>query len=153
MTEPMTEFLQPEYTLNLLNIKDEYHTDVIRSKLTRNIAATFSEVREELIMAMDDLIPTHEDEWVKVPILESLQRVICRATNRIFVGVPLCRDYDYQTLNLTYAVNVVKFGLIIGMFPKPLKPIVAHLWLRSDLRRWRSMGMTGMISRTICSCG
>jgi len=34
------------------------------------------------------------------------------------------RDYDYQTLNLTFAVNVVKFGLIIGMFPKPFKPCV-----------------------------
>jgi cytochrome P450 len=125
--QPSIEFLQPEYTLDLLDMSDEYHTDIIRSKLTRNIAATFNEVREELIMAMDDLIPTHGDEWVKVPILESLQRLICRATNRIFVGVPLCRDYDYQTLNLTFAVNVVKFGLIIGMFPKPLKPIVSRM--------------------------
>ncbi len=29
-------------------------------------------------------------EWVKVPIMEMLQRVICSATNRVFVGVPLC---------------------------------------------------------------
>ena len=86
---------------------DEFHTDIIRSKLTRNIATTFKEVREELIMGMDDLIPTHEDgtwqspggivygsresaEWITVPIQETLQRVICRATNRVFVGVPLC---------------------------------------------------------------
>jgi hypothetical protein len=88
-------------------MNDEFHTDVIRSKLTRNIAVTFKEVREELIMGMDDLVPMHEDgtwqspggkvygsqenaEWVKVPIQETLQRVICRATNRVFVGVPLC---------------------------------------------------------------
>jgi hypothetical protein len=32
-------------------------TDIIRSKLTRNMAATFKEVREELIMAMDDFMP------------------------------------------------------------------------------------------------
>ena len=49
-------------------------------------------------------------------ILRSLQlRVLT-----LFPG----RDYDYQTLNLTFAVNVVKFGLIIGMFPRPLKPCV-----------------------------
>jgi len=30
-------------------------------------------------------------------------------------------------LNLTFAINVVKFGLIIGMFPKPLKPIVSRM--------------------------
>lgn len=28
--------------------------------------------------------------WVKVPVLETFQRVICGATNRVFVGVPLC---------------------------------------------------------------
>ena len=52
--------MQPEYTLDLLNADDEYHTDVMRSKLTRNIDSTFKEVREELVMALDDLIPTHE---------------------------------------------------------------------------------------------
>jgi hypothetical protein len=44
--------MQPEYTLDLLNANDDYHIDVIRSKLTRNIDSTFKEVREELIMAM-----------------------------------------------------------------------------------------------------
>ena len=53
--------VQAEYTLDLLNEEDEYHTDIIRSQLTRNIANTFKEVREELIVAMDDLIPTRED--------------------------------------------------------------------------------------------
>ena len=42
-------------------MSDSYHVDVIRSKLTRNMAVTFNEVREELILAMDDLIPTRED--------------------------------------------------------------------------------------------
>ena len=55
------QLLQTKYTLKVLNAKDGYHVDIVRSQLTRNIAATFKEVREELIMAMDDLIPTHED--------------------------------------------------------------------------------------------
>ena len=93
------------------------------------------------------------------------------------------RDYDYQTLNLTFAVNVIKFGLIIGLFPRPLKPCAvssisvslslkptlvsfpacyrtflprfnkklnsSDLWLRNGLRRWKSTGMTGMISRFV----
>jgi hypothetical protein len=93
------------------------------------------------------------------------------------------RDYGYQTLHLTYTIDVVKSGMIIGMFPQPLKPCVVslirvalslkstlvlfHAWyqnfpprfnrklnlsdllLRSDLRRWRSTGRTGMISRFV----
>ncbi|KAI0292784.1 cytochrome P450 [Russula brevipes] len=127
MTEPMTEFIQPEYTMDPLDLNDVYHVDVIRSKLTRNIAVTFKEIREELVNALDDCIPTHEDKWVKVPILETIQRVICCTTNRVFVGVPLCRNRDYQTLNLTFAINVIKYGTIISMFPKPFKHIVSRM--------------------------
>ncbi len=36
-----------------------------------------------------------DSEWVKVPILEGLQRVISRTTNRIFVGVPLCSCFTF----------------------------------------------------------
>ena len=58
------QMIQAKYTLDLLNEDDEFHTDIIRSQLTRNIANTFKEVREELIMAMDDQIPTCGDrEW------------------------------------------------------------------------------------------
>lgn len=60
-SQGLPQFIQPEYTLDLLNMNDEYHTDVIRSKLTRNIAVTFKEVREELVSALDDFLPTSDD--------------------------------------------------------------------------------------------
>jgi hypothetical protein len=37
------------------------------------------------------------------------------------------RDHDYQNLNLTFAVNVLKFGFIISLFPNPLKPCVVSI--------------------------
>ncbi|KAN0118582.1 Cytochrome P450, partial [Russula decolorans] len=122
--EPLNEFIQAEYTLDLLNPKDRYTPEVIRSKLTRDIAGTFQEVRDELVVAMDDLVPA---QWVNIPLKETVQRVICRTTNRIFVGVPLCRDQDYQNLILNYAGNVLKVALIITWFPKPLKAIVFRI--------------------------
>ncbi|KAF8463173.1 hypothetical protein DFH94DRAFT_686799 [Russula ochroleuca] len=124
------EFLQAEYTLDILDLNDEFHTDVIRSKLTQNIAVAFKEGREELIMAMDDVISMRGDgeaEWVTVPIQKTVERMICRTTNRIFVGVPLCRDYDYLTLNVTFGESVFKSAMILNLFPKPLKPIVFRM--------------------------
>ena len=53
--------VEPKYTMGPLNANDGYHVDIVRSQLTRNIAVIFKEVREELIMAMDDMIPTNED--------------------------------------------------------------------------------------------
>ena len=59
-----SQFIEIDYTLDLLNKHNVYHTDVIRSKLTRNIALTFKDVREELINALEDSIPTDEDsKW------------------------------------------------------------------------------------------
>ncbi len=60
----LSQSLEIDYTLDLLNKDDIYHAEVIRSKLTRNIAVTFKEVREELINALEDSIPTDEDsKW------------------------------------------------------------------------------------------
>jgi hypothetical protein len=89
---------------------------------------------------------TENVEWVEVPIIEVAQRVIgdlphresrfCRSSpvsviiHRLFTlqaHSATCADFflgryrDYQTLNLTFAANVAKYGAIIGMFPKPLK--------------------------------
>jgi len=48
----------------MLNKDDNYHVDIIRTKLTRNIAVILKEVREELILALKDLTPTDEDsKW------------------------------------------------------------------------------------------
>ncbi|KAH9000278.1 cytochrome P450 [Lactarius akahatsu] len=121
------ELFQLEYTLGLFKTNRDYHIDVIRSKLTRNVAATFRELRDELIRSFDASIPVHGDDWVKIPVLETMRRVVSATSNRVFVGSPLCRDQGYLTLNLNFAVNVMKFAMIIGMFPKPLRPIVARL--------------------------
>ncbi|KAF8490824.1 cytochrome P450 [Russula emetica] len=119
--------VQPPYTLGVPSTSDPYLTKVVRSKLARDTASIFKEVREELVMAMDELVPTDGDKWITVPIQEIAQQVVFRTTNRIIVGVPLCRDQDYQTLNITCARNVVKFGVIISLFPKPFKRIVSRL--------------------------
>ncbi|KAI0280021.1 cytochrome P450 [Russula aff. rugulosa BPL654] len=120
-------FLQLKYLRCPLNPEDEYSTEIIRSKFSRDVASIFEQVRGELAMAIDDLIPTNGYEWVKVPFPETISRVICRTTNRIFVGVPLCRDRDYQNLNLAFAVHVIKFVKIISWFPEPLKPIASRM--------------------------
>jgi cytochrome P450 len=120
------KILQTKYTQMPLNPNDQYGRDIVRSKFTRGIASTFEEIRKEFMMAIDDCIPTSK-EWVKVPFPGTISRVICRSTNRIFVGVPLCRNRDYQNLNMAYAVHFMKFIRTISWFPGPLKPIASRM--------------------------
>ena len=53
--------------LGILNMNDSFHSGVIRSKVTRNKAAILYEVHEELIMAMDDSIPTRKNSTWQIP--------------------------------------------------------------------------------------
>ena len=52
----MCQFLQTEYTINFLEKHNSYHSDVIRSKLIRNIP--FQDIHDELLLALNDSIPT-----------------------------------------------------------------------------------------------
>ena len=98
-----------DYTLDMLDREDTYHSDVIRSRLTRNIATTFDQVNNEFIdtlaacipMASEGMsrwhahrsrieVPMNRLGWVKISILPTMQQIICRASSRIFVGTPLC---------------------------------------------------------------
>jgi cytochrome P450 len=121
------EFFQMKYTMDVLDLDNVYHVDIIRTRLTRNIADIFKKVRDELVRSLDASIPTDGDDWVKVPVVETMRHVICATSNRVFVGAPLCRDQDYLNLNLNFTVNVIKNATILTMFPKPLRPVVARV--------------------------
>ncbi|KAF8270427.1 cytochrome P450 [Lactarius quietus] len=126
---PVWEFLQVEYTMPLLDWNNLYHVDIIRTKLTRNIAVIFEKVRDELARSLDASISMHGDDsdWVKVPVLKTMQHVVSATSNRVFVGAPLCRDQDYLNLNTNFTINVMKNATILKMFPKLLRPVVARM--------------------------
>ena len=50
----------------------------------------------------------------------SLTLLFVRSVLMFFPG----RNLDYHKLNLTFAINVVKYGIIISFFPGPLKRCV-----------------------------
>ena len=41
-------------------------------------------------------------DWVKVPVLETMQRVVCATANRVFVGAPLCTSGLFRSINIVY---------------------------------------------------
>ena len=51
---------------------DSYQRNVVRSKLTRNIAATFDPVHDELVGALRDFIPTI-DQGMSYVLLKSVR--------------------------------------------------------------------------------
>ena len=133
-----------------------YHIPIVRSQLTRSLGDLYLEISDEITTAFDDVldlrgngehvIPSfpcaiHEElehsEWKSVPALSSTQKIVCRTTNRVFVGLPLCvppplhfvfiscvlgRDPEWIDLNIQYTIDIMKGGAVLGLFPNFLKP-------------------------------
>ncbi|KAK0448923.1 cytochrome P450 [Desarmillaria tabescens] len=149
-----SDLLQMDYTMGSSVAADPYHIDIVRNALTRNIAVCFADVTDEIQAAFNDNIQTTEGtnfnclfrlhayqvtvDWINVPVHDKILQIVCRASNRMFVGLPLCRTEDYIKLNINFTVNVFVCAHIINIFPSFLKPIVG--FLLTPRRRFSSGG-------------
>ncbi|KAJ3755699.1 cytochrome P450 [Lentinula raphanica] len=122
--EAVRETMQSDYTLGKPARVDAYHIDVVRTPLTRNLGAKFDELRDEIKASFADEIPAKEMEWIKVPMLYTVMKIIARTSNRYFVGLPLCRDPDYIKLSIEFTVDAVTGARALQHYPGIFKPIV-----------------------------
>ncbi|KAJ7192114.1 cytochrome P450 [Mycena pura] len=106
-------------------VENPYHQNTIRTSLTRNLHARFPEVRDEIACAFDEVLQLHDSEWKWLPALHTIMAVVARVSNRLFVGLPLCRNQTYLWNNVQFAIDVIQSGQKIALFPKIMRPLVA----------------------------
>ncbi|KAJ7767236.1 cytochrome P450 [Mycena metata] len=104
-----------------------YHHHTIRTSFTRNLHACFPEVRDEIICAFNDVLQVQGSDWKTLPVLPTMMAVVARVSNRIFVGLPLCRNKTYLQNNVQFTLDVVRSGQRIALFPAFFRPLVARL--------------------------
>ncbi|KAI5993495.1 cytochrome P450 [Pisolithus albus] len=102
-----------------------YHISVARIHLTRNLGLYYPAIKDEVHAAFEELLDLKDNAWKSVPAVETIREIVCRASNRVFVGLPLCRDHDWIDLNSRFAVDVATDANILNMFPKFLVPLVS----------------------------
>ncbi|KAJ7258282.1 cytochrome P450 [Mycena rebaudengoi] len=66
-------------------------------------------------------------EWQLIQVLPTAVQVVARTSNRLFVGLPLCREPEYLQLNIDYAFAVFVRGVMINLLPGFVKPIFGPL--------------------------
>ncbi|KAF8697278.1 hypothetical protein AX14_001385 [Amanita brunnescens Koide BX004] len=109
---------------------------LVRSPLTRNIELRFPDVRDEIITAFSDHIPVKSDEWIKITAYPTIMDIVCRASNRMLVGLPLCREPDFLELNKQFTIDFIKASYIVSMVPPFLRPIIKpFLNVRKGVKR------------------
>ncbi|TFK56599.1 cytochrome P450 [Heliocybe sulcata] len=116
-----------EYTLGPNVHTNEYHIPIVRSQLTRSLTSIFPEVKDEVFTALNEIIAPKGDEWLALPALDTVMQVVCRASNRVFVGLPLCRNKDYCKANVNFAIDVMASAFFLNMFPRIMRPALGNM--------------------------
>ncbi|KAI0059967.1 cytochrome P450 [Artomyces pyxidatus] len=142
MRQAMTHFFQTGYTMGPNIMRNPYHIPLVRAQLTRRIAGVIDDIHEEVVATLDSAIQAKKGlEWTKLSPQSNgtMAKIICRISNRVFVGAPTCLDDDYLKLNSEFAFDVAQRAGKIKRFPRFLHPIVGPLLTRLPSQIQRQM--------------
>ncbi|KAG1757776.1 cytochrome P450 [Suillus lakei] len=133
----MRDLLQVKYTFGVDAQEYPYHIQVTRNHLSRNLQALFPNVYDEINHAFSAIISLDQDGWAKVRIYPEIMKAMCRVSNRLFVGLPLCRSPEFEALQQQFALQVVLRATLVNCFPKFAHPIIGRLLTNtpSSIRR------------------
>ncbi|KIJ41503.1 hypothetical protein M422DRAFT_780281 [Sphaerobolus stellatus SS14] len=123
-SDAMEEMMLVRYLLGPTLNKNHYTTEIIKHQLARNLPNLFPDIREETLVAVENKIPLTED-WIKLPAYGIVVQIIAQITNRILVGVPLCRNKDFLNLNIGFTMEVNTGKRKLQQYPDLLRPLVA----------------------------
>lgn len=126
--EVNSEFLHAKRTmLHPHVIRDTVHGHVIRRELTKELDSYAEDIVDEIQYSLELLWGTSTTDWKEVPLYDVMLEVIGRISNRVLVGLPLCRDKAYLHSTCTFARSVVITAGMINLLPSFLQPILAPL--------------------------
>lgn len=67
---------------------------------------------------------------------DNVMDMVSRISNRMFVGLPLCRNKDFLKHNSAFAIDVITALALMPFFPKFLHPIVGRLMCIPNIYHW-----------------
>ncbi|KAJ7756492.1 cytochrome P450 [Mycena maculata] len=128
------ELLQLHYTVGRQFCHEIYHISAIKTSLNQNLTDVLPKMVDEIVRGYADVVaPQLADgsEWTPIRALDTFTRIICRSSNRIFVGLPLCRNEDYCQLVSQFSSDVLLYGPIIKfLLPAFLRPLAGAIFQR-----------------------
>lgn len=103
-----------------------YHLKVIQVNLTQRLSSILPEIVDEVTLAWKENTNIG-DEWTEINVWDVMLKVISRAVNRMFVGLPLCRNDEFLENLIEYATAVIKSGMVLDNTPRAFRWSVAPL--------------------------
>jgi hypothetical protein len=99
-----------EYTgINIL-IGSHLSHAVVKTKLVPRLENFIPTIEEELNYGLEYELPECKNQWADIDFNKTALHVISRITARLFVGLPLCRDTEWVTLNEEIVPEIFTVG-------------------------------------------
>ena len=117
-------------------LKDPFHEHVVHKYLPRNLSKIVPGIQEEVENAMDISWGLDTRSWKRLTVWDNLMFIISHVTNRMFVGLPLCRNKDYLDNMSSFAMDVVASLFMLSFVPTWLKPIAGPIITIPNRRHW-----------------
>ncbi len=122
------EGLQTDYTiLDPKLLRTPVHLKIITTTLTNQIGNLVPDVSEETEWGFAKYWGTDTAEFRDVCVYDTMRRLIGNITNRVFVGLPSCRDTALLDAGMAYAQDVPLSSMLLKLVPRVVRPLVAPL--------------------------
>ncbi|KAI1765975.1 cytochrome P450 [Hypoxylon sp. FL1150] len=108
-------------------IHEPLHQKLISTVLTRETGNLVPALLDEIRFSVDDLWGTDVDGFREVCAYDTMRRIIGQVTNRVFVGLPLCRNQELLAAGLAYAQDVPMGSTVLQFTPAVVRPLLAPL--------------------------
>ncbi|KAI1098335.1 cytochrome P450 [Jackrogersella minutella] len=126
--EQVNEALQLDFTvMDPQLIHNPIHHKLISTVLTRETGNLVPALLDETRFSVDGLWGTDTEGWNEICVYEVMRRIIGQVTNRVFVGLPLCRDADLLAAGMAYAQDIPMASTALRFTWKPLRPLLGPL--------------------------
>jgi hypothetical protein len=110
------DFLQADHTmLHRKVIFDSVHGEVIKKELTRGLGEFTGAVIEEIDYAFRLAWGVDTKEWREIVTYDTMSEIISRISNRVLVGLPLCKFGRSPDLDSTNPFCRSKRGLSLQL--------------------------------------
>lgn len=103
------------------------HKKLITTTLTNQVGPLLPELADETIVGFESQWGTDTTSFRDVSVWDTVGRVIGCATNRVFVGLPCCRDPKLLDAGYAYARSLPVSATLLGWVWEPIRPMLAPL--------------------------
>ena len=103
------------------------HNSLVSTLLTRETGNLIPNLYDEIEHSISELWGGRSGETREVCVYASTQRIIGRVTNRVFVGLPLCRNDALLDNGIAFAQDIPLASALLKFVWRPLRPLAALL--------------------------